>query len=1233
MARPPEEVVGARTLPALGSQQFRSTKTNQRPAHTALQPLSPSNVRAHIIQQSSKSKMHTTTSETKAGKPNTKLRSANPTGLLLLLKFVISVLVAKLLALELVAAHREPFPMQQQQQATSPVENNNQNAPQTHIIIEAANHLRHHNNRPTQSPQAETELANLPQGATETTSGRDTSTGSSLEQIVQTDEEWRLIKKQLEASLNETLSLKLDLQQPIELEEGTKTETAPPQTSDTLAKDYRWYDGLSENGSVATSSTGATSSPQINDKATRGMQQVLSSGRRLEPGRLEANFRGENVSEERRVERGDQVSRAQFYGRKVSPTISVVRKEQEEETLGQLARKLRSFLTNYRPEQVILAAGGANSSKPVGGLATGRLEAPVEQDNGQKVGPKLEEGPGWFPAGWRESSLFFGESKEGASGRPEMGKETRQGKRETSEEDASSPKTERSQTNEELLKDQEGAQLTDSGAELQAGESVTCSPDYEDQATILIDSPSNGANLTAEQQAQLLNGPTGDSLGLQQHGSNGSQHFSTPSQCLPAGSRMIEVITKIITPILFGIIIVVGLLGNIIVMLVILEDRKTERELTPTNLLILDLSLADLSFIIFCIPFTGWDYAVGHWMFGQIWCKFNQYLIVVCALSSIYTLVLMSIDRFMAIVYPIECINYRTSKNMLHAIYIKWILILLIAFPTIPMHGLIESPLGPDQYNCRFLSDQYNPLQFQIVFFVTSYLSPLVLIFCLYLSLLNKLWFGTKPHGHKESHKMLESKKRVTWLVACIVIVFALCWCPIQIMLILMRLKTHKITATYVAIQVFAHILGYMNSCVNPIVYAFASETFNQSFKRSWFGRTFWRCMKTCCCCCVPDCCRPYEPQHQSGTIGLGPTTVIGANRSMSLANTHQLIASSNFGATTTTRTAPTTTSATIACHSTATRENNGKLGQPRNRSLNHIFSQPPEPLKLANSANSTNDTSLDNSNSSDKNKATPQVGGDAGREKGLCRDNSSLSAGENGAASGRGNQQGGDSKTLGAIIGGDNKNASCTTGLTHRSGGSSMKDFGSGRNECDHSQETMARSYGTITRTSPLPPLEPRDRPIPPPNSVPILPPKSRPPEEADNQTNCSSSSTIVSNQREPSQTDTPALKSNHSASLSWVSSASGSAGSQTPTSSVTSYCEHAAHAPMCTSDSCLKLAACNGAQGQQEAHQEDQQRAQTQGPPKQQLVARVVQGSTAAKQAVAHECSGPCLDHSCQN
>lgn len=49
-------------------------------------------------------------------------------------------------------------------------------------------------------------------------------------------------------------------------------------------------------------------------------------------------------------------------------------------------------------------------------------------------------------------------------------------------------------------------------------------------------------------------------------------------------------------------------------------------------------------FIIFCVPFTAWDYAYSFWPFGSTWCKVVQYLIVVCAYASIYTVSTISDD-------------------------------------------------------------------------------------------------------------------------------------------------------------------------------------------------------------------------------------------------------------------------------------------------------------------------------------------------------------------------------------------------------------------------------------------------------------------------------------------------------------------------------------------------------------------------------------------------------------
>nr|QBC65442.1 AstA receptor [Aedes aegypti] len=145
-----------------------------------------------------------------------------------------------------------------------------------------------------------------------------------------------------------------------------------------------------------------------------------------------------------------------------------------------------------------------------------------------------------------------------------------------------------------------------------------------------------------------------------------------------------EMVSRIVA-IFFGLIGITGLLGNALVVLVVLSNPLMR---STTNLLIINLAVADLLFVIFCIPFTATDYVVSSWPFGDLWCKSVQYLIVVTAHASIYTLVLMSLDRFLAVVHPIASMVIRTEKNTLWAITILWVLIITTALPVLFAHGI-----------------------------------------------------------------------------------------------------------------------------------------------------------------------------------------------------------------------------------------------------------------------------------------------------------------------------------------------------------------------------------------------------------------------------------------------------------------------------------------------------------------------------------------------------------------
>lgn len=113
-------------------------------------------------------------------------------------------------------------------------------------------------------------------------------------------------------------------------------------------------------------------------------------------------------------------------------------------------------------------------------------------------------------------------------------------------------------------------------------------------------------------------------------------------------------------------------------------------------------------------------------------------MIVVTCHASVYTLVWMSLDRFLAVVHPISSISIRTQRNALlwvfitfinflmlfftlffSAILVTWLIVITTAFPVFLTHGEIEYevPGHPGEFNtaCLFLADNgYNHAAFQV---------------------------------------------------------------------------------------------------------------------------------------------------------------------------------------------------------------------------------------------------------------------------------------------------------------------------------------------------------------------------------------------------------------------------------------------------------------------------------------------------------------------------------------
>lgn len=329
-----------------------------------------------------------------------------------------------------------------------------------------------------------------------------------------------------------------------------------------------------------------------------------------------------------------------------------------------------------------------------------------------------------------------------------------------------------------------------------------------------------------------------------------STELSNVTWCSAAVSNStnyLDILSRVITPVIFGIIVIVGFIGNFLVLVVIIANTQMRN---TTNILIFSLALADMAFIIFCVPFTAIIYASGGWPVGSVMCKVYQYTIYVSAYASVYTLVLMSLDRYLAVVHPLVSKPWRTRRNSQILVASVWAIFLLVHIPLIVYSDVIVAPpvvgltcvssfcfytklvIYDDKTGRPTSHVNYEQGRiFYTLFFAFGFLLPLVIIIFLYAFLINILLCGrTAKIAH--SNEAMRAKRRVTRMVIIVIIVFAGCWLPIQSIFLVQFYGTDMHGNLFRTVHVISNCLAYGNSCVNPILYAFFSDNFRRAFAR-----------------------------------------------------------------------------------------------------------------------------------------------------------------------------------------------------------------------------------------------------------------------------------------------------------------------------------------------------------------------------------------------------------------
>uniref|UniRef100_A0A3Q2YEB5 G-protein coupled receptors family 1 profile domain-containing protein n=1 Tax=Hippocampus comes TaxID=109280 RepID=A0A3Q2YEB5_HIPCM len=240
---------------------------------------------------------------------------------------------------------------------------------------------------------------------------------------------------------------------------------------------------------------------------------------------------------------------------------------------------------------------------------------------------------------------------------------------------------------------------------------------------------------------------------------------------LGQSNRQEEAVIKVLVPILDGLILVTGLVGQILVISTLTGRRRKDRHPPHgTDTLLLALSAADL-LLLLCLPFHTSAITLGFWPFGSFLCKGVSFLGVACSSASVFILAALAVTRYLTVVHPTWAYRSRMHRRLKVTVALLWLPASALAAPQFAFRTVTTSRAV---YCFAFLSD-FSQLVYSISLFVFAFALPLGIIVLMYTKiycfLRHARLFGNAP-------RLERYQSQVTHTSALLVLVFTLLWLP-----------------------------------------------------------------------------------------------------------------------------------------------------------------------------------------------------------------------------------------------------------------------------------------------------------------------------------------------------------------------------------------------------------------------------------------------------------------------
>ncbi|XP_014469593.1 PREDICTED: allatostatin-A receptor-like [Dinoponera quadriceps] len=270
-----------------------------------------------------------------------------------------------------------------------------------------------------------------------------------------------------------------------------------------------------------------------------------------------------------------------------------------------------------------------------------------------------------------------------------------------------------------------------------------------------------------------------------------------------------------------------------------------------TNFFLANLAVADFCVGIFCVYQTLTNYLMNSWQLGDFLCKVYMFVHALSYTASILILVVVCTERYLAIVHPIKCRSMLTRSRLRMVIGVVWIVAAVYASPRFLYVETISNRLNTGDVDiiCVANIKKHNKNVLDAVNLVFLYLLPLFLMCCLYTRIAVGLWRsgatlggpglvarsrnGRVHHVHTSSKNVLRARRGVIRMLIAVVMMFAVCNLPQQARILWRHWgPNYDRTSDFsTLLTVSTFLISYMNSCLNPLLYAFLSRNFRKGMR------------------------------------------------------------------------------------------------------------------------------------------------------------------------------------------------------------------------------------------------------------------------------------------------------------------------------------------------------------------------------------------------------------------